>query len=68
MTQSKYYLAKYGASSSIQVINWYVNYVYNNDFLFNRATDDLDSVGELCKATVQCENCGKRQVIDQQVY
>lgn len=37
-------------------------------FFFNRATDDLDSVGELCKATVQCENCGKRQVIDQQVY
>lgn len=32
-----------------------------------RATDDLESVGELCKATVQCENCGKRQVIDQQM-
>lgn len=37
-------------------------------YFFNRATDDLESVGELCKATVQCENCGKRQVIDQQVY
>ncbi|XP_063608026.1 uncharacterized protein LOC134782458 [Penaeus indicus] len=32
-----------------------------------RATDDLESVGELCKATVQCESCGKRQVIDQQM-
>lgn len=38
-----------------------------SDESLERATDDLDSVGELCKATVQCENCGKRQVIDQQM-
>ncbi|KAK4327351.1 hypothetical protein Pmani_002179 [Petrolisthes manimaculis] len=29
--------------------------------------NDLDSIGELCKATVTCDNCGKRQVIDQQM-
>lgn len=32
-----------------------------------RAKNDLNSVGDLCRATVDCENCGKRQVIDQQM-
>lgn len=33
----------------------------------HRAANDLDSVGDLCRATVECESCGKRQVIDQQM-
>lgn len=40
--------------------------VLSDDFIF-RAASDLDSVGDLCRATVECEVCGKREVIDQQV-
>ncbi|KAG7162226.1 StAR-related lipid transfer protein 7-like [Homarus americanus] len=37
------------------------------DESLQRAVEDLDSVGELCRATVECETCRKRQVIDQQM-
>lgn len=28
---------------------------------------DLESVGDLCRATIECHTCGKRQVIDQRM-
>lgn len=28
---------------------------------------DLESVGDLCRATVECHTCGKRQIIDQKM-
>ncbi|XP_068239455.1 uncharacterized protein [Palaemon carinicauda] len=45
--------------------NWDANKI--SDESLRSAVRDLNSVEELCKATVQCECCGKRQVIDQQM-
>ncbi|KAK7083940.1 hypothetical protein SK128_028519 [Halocaridina rubra] len=45
--------------------NWDSNKISNNSL--KSAVRDLDSVSELCKATVECEDCGKRQVIDKQM-
>nr|XP_045602634.1 uncharacterized protein LOC123760879 [Procambarus clarkii] len=45
--------------------NWSKEKISNESL--QRAVNDLDSVENLCKATVECEMCGKRQVIDQQM-
>lgn len=45
--------------------DWETNKISNERL--KGAMRDLESVEELCKATVQCQDCGKRQVIDQQM-
>ncbi|XP_064118894.1 uncharacterized protein LOC135223903 [Macrobrachium nipponense] len=45
--------------------NWDANKI--SDESLRSAVRDLNSVEELCRATVQCDSCGKRQVIDQQM-